>query len=123
MKDKMRKCNLYLIGIPEGKERKGQMQGEMMTEKLPNMTKGIQEFQCWDFPAGPVVKACLPMQGIRVPSLVRELGSHMTCGQNKTKKNIKHRSKKKKHQNIKQEQHCSKFIKDLKKKKGIPVNL
>lgn len=45
MKDKMRKCNLYLIGVPEGKERKWQMQGEMMTEKLPNMTKGIQEFQ------------------------------------------------------------------------------
>ena len=30
----------------------------------------------------------LPMQGVRVPSLVRELGSHMAHGQ-KTKKNIK----------------------------------
>ena len=100
MKDKMRKYNLYLIGVPEGKERNGQMQGEMVTEKLPDMTKGIQEFQRWDFSGCPVVKACLPMQGIRVLSLVRELGSHVTCGKN-----------------IKQKQHCSKFNKDLKKKK------
>ena len=63
MKDKMRKCDLYLIGVPEGKERKGQMQGEMMTEKLPNMTKGIQEFQWWGFPGGLVVKALPSNEG------------------------------------------------------------
>ena len=35
----------------------------------------------WDFPGGPAVETSLPMQGVRVQSLVRELGSHMPCGQ------------------------------------------
>ena len=43
-----------------------------------------------DFPGGPVVKT-LPsnagMQGVRVWSLVRELGSHMLCGAAKKEKN------------------------------------
>ena len=77
---------MYLIGVPEGKERNGQMQGEMVTEKLPDMTKGIQEFQRWDFSGCPVVKACLPMQGIRVLSLVRELGSHVPSSVAKKKR-------------------------------------
>ena len=44
----------------------------------------------------------LPRQGVQVPSLVKELGSHMT--------------QPKKPQNTAQKQYCSKFIKDFKKK-------
>ena len=42
----------------------------------------------------------LPMQGLWVPSLLRELRSHVPPGQ--------------KHQNIKQKQYCNKFYKDFK---------
>ena len=45
------------------------------------------------------------MQGVWVGSLIRELRSHLPCGQ------------KKKTQNIKERQYCDKFNKDLKKKK------
>jgi len=34
-----------------------------------------------DSPGGPVVKTLLPMQGVWVGSLFRELGSHMPGGQ------------------------------------------
>ena len=44
---------------------------------------------------------CLPMQGLRVRSLVGELGSHMPRGQ-KTK------------QNIEEKQYCNRFNKDFK---------
>ena len=30
-----------------------------------------------DFPGGPVAEICLPVLGVRVQSLVGELGSHM----------------------------------------------
>ena len=46
------------------------------------------------------LKLCLPMQGVRVGSLVEELGSHMPSA--------------KKNQNIKQKQYCNKFNKDTK---------
>ena len=45
----------------------------------------------------------LPLQGVQVHSLVRELRSHMPC-ENK---------------NINQNQYCNKFNKDLKKKKFV----
>ena len=53
-----------------------------------------------DFPGAPVVKTVLPMQGVWVRSLVRELRSHMPHG---------------KKQNAKQKQYCNKFNKDFKK--------
>ena len=53
-----------------------------------------------DFPGAPVVKTVLPMQGVWVRSLVRELRSHMPHG---------------KKQNTKQKQYCNKFNKDFKK--------
>ena len=37
-----------------------------------------------DFPGGPLAKASLPPQGMRIQSLVGEVGSHMPHGQ-KTK--------------------------------------
>ena len=60
----------------------------------------------------------LPMQGVRVPSLVRELRPHMQ------RQSIKHRNKQTK-KNIKQKHYCNKFNKDfknsphLKKKKKL----
>ena len=40
-----------------------------------------------DFPGGPKVKtSTLPMQAAQVPSLIRELRSHMPCGTAKKKK-------------------------------------
>ena len=42
------------------------------------------------------LRFCLPIQGMWVPSLLQELRSHMSCGQNKTK------------QNVKQKQYCNK---------------
>ena len=38
-----------------------------------------------DFPGGPVVKTLLPMQGVRVRSLVLELRSHLLHGVSKNK--------------------------------------
>ena len=48
-----------------------------------------------------LLRLCLPMQGVWVQSLVRELRSHMPPGQKK--------------QNIKQKQNCNKFNKDFKR--------
>ena len=47
------------------------------------------------------------MQKVKVQSLVRELRSHMPCGQ--------------KYQNIKQKQYLTNSIKTLKKKKAIKI--
>ena len=52
-----------------------------------------------DFPGGPVVRLCLPMQGLWVRSLVEELRSHMPHN-----KNTKHKA----------EAYCNKFNKDFK---------
>ena len=41
------------------------------------MQKNIIINNAGDFPTGLVVKNCLPMQGIQIQSLVRELRSHM----------------------------------------------
>ena len=35
---------------------------------------------CRDFPEGPVVKTLLPLQGVRVQTLVRELRFHVLLG-------------------------------------------
>ena len=40
-----------------------------------------------DFPGGPVVKNLLPMQGVRVRSLVAKLRSHKLHGQKKPEHN------------------------------------
>ena len=51
----------------------------------------------------PWLRVCLPIQGIQVWSLVREIRSHMPCSQ-----------KKNKNQNTKQKWYCNKFSKDCK---------
>ena len=52
------------------------------------------------------LRLCLPKRGVEVRSLVRELRSYMTCGQN-----------------IKQKQHGNKFNKDLKTNlKRVQIN-
>ena len=68
------------------------------------ITGGLNsEYTDQDSPGSPGVKTCLPVQGVRVRSLVGGLRSHMLCGG--------------KNQNIKQKQYCNKFSKDLKKKR------
>ena len=52
------------------------------------------------------LKLHFPIQGVRVQSLVGDLGSHTP------------HSQKKKKQNIKQEQYCHKFNKEFEKKNG-----
>ena len=41
----------------------------------------IKTYGCRDFPGGTVVETHLSTQGVWVPSLGSELGSHMPCGQ------------------------------------------
>ena len=43
----------------------------------------ILKCQLGDFPGGPVFKTVLPLQGTRIPSLVRELRSSILCSQKK----------------------------------------
>jgi len=45
------------------------------------------------------LRLCLPMYGVQVRSLIGDLRSHIPCSQN---------------QNIKQEEYCNQFNKDLK---------
>ena len=51
----------------------------------------IKTYRCRDFPGGTVVETHLSTQGVWVPSLGSELGSHMPCGQKKNQ-NINNRS-------------------------------
>ena len=53
----------------------------------------------WDFPGSPVVKTAIPLQGIRVWSLVGELRSHMPRGLAKKQKKTHHHQQKKNTQN------------------------
>ena len=46
-----------------------------------------------DLPGGPVVMTVFPMQRASVPSLVRELRSHMPCGVAKLKKKSNNKKK------------------------------
>ena len=61
--------------------------------KTIRLSLPLRSLQSWDFPG-------LPLQGVWVRSLVRELRSHMPRGQKK--------------QNIKQKQYCNKFNKEFK---------
>ena len=79
------------------KKKKDKAQADFMNEVLQNIKL---ETYLRALPGSPVVKTSLPMQGVPVQFLVRELRSHIPCGQ-KTK-------------NIEQKQYCNKFNKDFK---------
>ena len=54
-----------------------------------NSLKQTNKKHSRDFPRGPEVDSMLPMQGAQVPSLVRELRSHMLHGMAKNTVQIK----------------------------------
>ena len=69
----------------------GEMQGASVFVCLPLLQafKRIQKRHIRDFLGGPVVKTLLPMKGVRVQSLVREIRSHMPHGKAEKKKEKK----------------------------------
>ena len=79
------------------KKKKDKAQEDFMDEVLQNIKL---ETYLRALPGSPVVKTSLPMQGVPVQFLVRELRSHIPCGQ-KTK-------------NTEQKQYCNKFNTDFK---------
>ena len=87
------KCSQRLI--LKGKTKKEKAQTDYMGEVLQN----IKETYLTALPGSPVVKTLLPMQRVPVRFLVRELRSHIPCGQ-KTK-------------HTEQKQYCNKFNKDF----------
>jgi len=50
--------------------------------------ESFKKFSLRDFLAVQRLRLCLPMQGVQVRSLVRELRLHMPCGQKKPKHKI-----------------------------------
>ena len=63
--------------LNENGERKSRMKAKKI-KKLLHLSKWMVAWKWWllDVPGGPVVKNCLPVQGIQVRSLFRELRSH-----------------------------------------------
>ena len=62
---------LYQCAIREGQIT--------MTYRIRILIKK-KKLDIWDIPGSPVVKTALPLQGVQVQSLVRELGSHRLHG-------------------------------------------
>ena len=56
---------------------------------LKELQEGNSNLPRLGISGGPVVKTVLPMQGTQVPSLVRELRSHMLPDTAKKKKNLR----------------------------------
>ena len=79
--DKLSMANTYNGILFSLKKEENVVTCYNMDEPWENHTK---RSKAWDFPDGPVLRLSLPVQGLGIRSLVRELGSHVPHGQ-KTK--------------------------------------
>ena len=68
-------------GLGPGAPTQSQVSPEGLKEETHLLTS--RTALSWDFPGGPVVKICIPVQGTWVQSLVRELRFHVANKQNR----------------------------------------